>query len=214
MVAGSEWSDGDVVIHLDSDVLILSDPVQVVNPGEKENWMQVKPVDFANEYWSSDASFDDWRQFFREGGHHFPGFVSQSTIDKSEIPPLYNAGVVIAPVGNFASDWVEMTKLVWKHVETRYADQIALGLLQSKYERRKLRELDSWNLPGRLRTPNDITILRYEDFHHLLRVPNGQIWKKLITLGLNPVKESGGVVRVPRQLSRSILFYLRLHNYR
>lgn len=210
MVEAAKISDRDFIVHLDSDVFVLNDISDIV-PDEDTQWMKVKEVDFGSQYWGSEDSEGSWRRLFEDVGAHYPGRIYKTTLDDIEIPPFFNAAMVVAPNSGFPQDWLEMTKYVWDEYQTDYSDQIALGLLSKDYEKKDLDDLNSWNLPGNLFVPSNVDVLRYEEFSHLLRVPNLGVWRKILSSGLNPL-DYFDIYDIPVEIASSLNLYRHLHN--
>ena len=211
LVRAAKISDRDFIVHLDSDVLVMSDLTKLIPETRNQGWMKVKEVDFGAQYWGGTESEKDWKYLFDEIGEEYPGRIFNSTIDDRDIPPFFNAGFVMAPNTDFANDWLEMTKLVWDNFETPYSDQIALGLLSMRYDRKVLTNKNSLNLPGSLYVPTKIDVLRYEEIYHLLRLSNPLVIKKVLDLGLNPYSYFN-MIEIPKKIQQSLNMYRHLNN--
>ena len=189
---GTELSERPYVVHLDSDTLLMNDVDAHRGASGDRAEVYLKPVDFAG-YWGSARSFSDWESLYRLVEADFPGVAIRSTMDNREIPPYYNAGVVVAENGSFAADWIETTRRVHDSIvelhgeewaKRKYADQIALGLLSHEFELGRLDDDDSRVLSLSLLVPDDVNVLRYQEFDRLHRITNTTLIEKFSETGV------------------------------
>ena len=180
--AAAELSSRDLIVQVDTDTVVLNEFHDDTFDSDAAAYL--KPVDIGNQYWGLERSESDWAALYDRIGHAVPSRRILSSVDKLNIFPYYNAGTLVIRDFQFARDWLETTRLVRDESTTRYADQIALGLLASQYEVDRLNERSSWILPLRLRCPKDVNVLRYQDFYHLIRVLNPTVRDNLRKIGI------------------------------
>lgn len=186
LIAGAKESNRPYLAHLDTDTLLLND-FNMAELGDKDVYL--KPVDAGFLQWGRKDSFPDWEVLYEKRGMDFKGATIHSDIDNQPIPRMYNAGVVIAENGAFPERWLEMTRFVFdKFPHQRFSDQVALGLLFDTFDVGKLTQKHSFLMGGHYWCPSNINVLRYQDYPHLLRIPNPLVWMKLSRLGLTPKK--------------------------
>ncbi|WP_347720773.1 glycosyltransferase [Candidatus Nanohalovita haloferacivicina] len=208
MKKASEEVDSDILIHLDSDVFVVDNIEDIFKIRNDKDFL-AKPVDFGNQHYACKKSFKQWQEIANALNKDFKGLKYRSTIDNNRIPPYFNAGVVVSFNDEFPKRWAQVTDKVYEITQSRYSDQIALGLLEQEFKRGKIEEKKSYNLPGHFRVPENVEILRYEDYNHLLRLKAVLRSNIEETIDLENKWESERD-RV-RGLIKSYKFYLSLH---
>lgn len=84
--------DDDWYLLLDTDTLVLNPLKPLLDTTAQ---LRVKPIDVATSPWEIDNE-SEWRALYQAAGKTYPGRTMTSTVDNRSIPPLYNAGSVVA----------------------------------------------------------------------------------------------------------------------
>jgi len=202
-VAGSEISDRDYLMHIDTDTLFLND---ITIPENNTSEVYMKPVDMGFLQWGKKKSYTKWEALYEKIDIKFQAPSIQSDIDGKPIPHVYNAGVVIAENDTFPQQWLKLTRFVFNEFpDQRYSDQVALGLLYHKYNIGYLTQKHSYLMGGHYRCPSNINVIRYQNFTNLLRIPNSTIWRKLIKIGVDPFKLYSGERRAIQKMIGQVI---------
>ena len=180
--AAEEATDADYLLMLDTDMVLL-DRIDAHERSDADLFL--KPVDVGRQFWGRDRSLDWWRRLYDRFDLPFPTRRVTSTFDRREILPYWNAGFVLARTGTVGREWLEMTAAIHDEIPyNRHADQVALGILSTRYETDALDERYNYPLQIHLGCPSDVKVLHYHDRHELAKVRNGTIQRKVRRVGL------------------------------
>lgn len=167
---GAGLGNGGVVVHVDTDTLVLERPDICRYEGGAD--IAIKPVDYGRgQPWATNGGRQQLGELYEHCGCELDRTTWLSTVDGVRIPALANAGVVVSWERSVPEQWLELTREVWQASGSRYADQISLGMLTTgdrwEHEWLPLLDVESWILPAYLRVPRDTGILRYQEYGYL-----------------------------------------------
>jgi len=184
LIKAHERTTHEAVLMLDADTFLWN-PIKVYERVDAE--VYAKPADIGTMYWSREESFSCWKELYHQHDLEFPGTCYRATVDNEEIPPFWNAGVVISKSPPFAREWKKVTKNVFKNIQkdTQFADQVALGILSEKYHTYSLSEECNFPVPHQP-VPNGTTILHHHGYDHLTEVENDRLEEYIHHIGLLP----------------------------
>jgi hypothetical protein len=162
MTVAEEFLNTRPLCLLDSDV-ILTDRLTLPEHFD----ISAKPVD------NGGFSESIWRRLYEQQGWEVPNKRVTSTFGGVQMYPYYNAGVVISNVDAFGAKWRELTRWIVSDEaeieDTRYADQIALGMLSTLYDVSELTEDQNFPLVLRPYPPKSVEAIHYHNPLHLLK---------------------------------------------
>jgi len=167
---------------LDTDTLVLDNFQLKINVD-----VGAAPVDIAtNRYWATDESEYEWKRLQDHFDLEDSSESVRTIVDKQEIRPYYNAGVVISTISDFGQTWLSWTRDIHNKIDSNVinADQIALGLLSQKYDFVSLDKLYNFPASYYYWFPSDIKILHYYQLPYLIRVFNPKVTSKLSEIGV------------------------------
>lgn len=130
--------------------------------------IRAKPVDMATQYWAQ-AGIDEWQSLYEQCGISIPDNRVFSTVDKQQIWPYWNSGVVLTRASDLGQRWHDFTIELREEIEApHHADQVALAVISGDYDVHPLKEKN--NYPAHLRawTRPPKTIIHYHDEEWLL----------------------------------------------
>lgn len=155
----------DWVCLLDTDTLLAS-PVTAHLGTDAQ--ICVKPVDLATQYWAQ-AGTDTWHSVYDDFGITPPTMRVKSTVDKEEIWPYWNAGVVLTSADDLGERWRNATIELRSKIEaSKHADQVALGVISSDYAVDPLGENHNYPLNIRTIVRPPTTVIHYHEAKWLL----------------------------------------------
>jgi hypothetical protein len=201
--AAQETATERYLAMLDTDMVLL-DRIDAHESGAE---LYLKPVDVGRQFWGRDRSRGHWRDLYERYDGPMPDWTVESTFDGLEIPPYWNAGVVVTRVEEFGRRWVELTRRLHGDIPyDRHADQVALGILSSGYDVEVLDYHYNYPIHLRLRCPEDVVVLHYHQHHNLKKVTNRSIRAELSACGLDV---EGSIYTDPGLLFTAVKRYVK-----
>ena len=206
LAAAEVAADAEYLLMLDTDVLVL-DEIDLL--GDANADLFLKPVDVGNQYWGRERSQDDWERLYERYELDLPEWRVRSTFDDRKMLPYWNAGFVLSGVEGFGEEWLSITEDL--HGEIRYerhADQVALGLLSSKYPTETVDNRYNYPVHLRMRCPSDVRVLHYHNAPNLVKVRDGPILEQIRAIGLGDAVDLPATRRA-RLLADGVQNYVR-----
>jgi hypothetical protein len=170
-----KYSDDEYVVLLDTDIILFS-PISI----DKNSSIYAKPADVGAKYWCNRQSKEEWTSLYKLVGKNYPDYNIKSRIDKKQIIPFWNSGVVVTTENNrIGSEWLENMRLVIDNCHSAslsfFTDQIALALTISDKNVGHLSEYNNYLMGGRFRISDKVRILHYSKIRNLYRIRNKKI---------------------------------------
>lgn len=220
--AAETEADADYLLMLDTDVLVLNEinvhrsdigPANTVGrekitAGEGAD-LYLKPVDVGRQFWGRERSRGQWERLYDRYGQAMPEYRVRSTFDGIEMLPYWNAGFVLTGVDGFGTAWRELTEDLHGEIPyDRHADQVALGLLSTRYETGVLDNRYNYPIHLRLRCRSDLKVLHYHNASNLARVRNRAIQEQIRAIGMDEAIDIPRTERL-KLLGDAVQNYLR-----
>lgn len=200
--AAQRVADEPYLAMLDTDMLLLQ-RLEVESGAD----LYLKPVDVGRQFWGRDRSREWWTDLYERYDDRMPDWTVRSTFDGLEIPPYWNAGVVVTRVDDFGERWLELTRELHGEIPyDRHADQVALGILSTDYEVEVLDDRYNYPIHLRLRCPGDVRVLHYHRKHNLKKVTDRRIREEMAACG---IEVNGSVYTDPGLLFTTVKRYVK-----
>lgn len=168
LVKAGRQTDNPYLLLLDADIVVLDD-IDIQNMYSAD--LYLKPADIGTRYWAQNDSITRWEDLYNKFEFEFPTERVQTTVDKREILPYYNGGVILTKNNGFPERWRSLCKEIHNEIErsTFFSEMIALSLLSTDYEVHILNQLYNYPLNFYLTPPKDAKIIHYHDPISLVR---------------------------------------------
>lgn len=181
--------DNQYLVALDTDTILL-DRLQI--SGDGDVWL--RPADVGAQYWTTEEAIPDWKLLYQNFGYTIPEPFIQLTasVDRREIPPYWNSGVVVTTDRSLPSRWLEYTKTIYDEEDLPvsqdefFIDQISLAIAVQKNAIGELSQRENFPLGGRFLIPQDVAVVHYGDRRNLTRVIQPKIRGHLKQLNAIP----------------------------
>lgn len=203
LAAAEEVADTDYLLMLDTDMLIL-DEIRLHQRSDADLFL--KPVDVGRQFWGRDKSHPCWERLYAQNDLEFPDWRVESTFDSRMILPYWNAGFVFARRGTLGAEWLDLT--VELHGEIPYdhhADQVALGILSTRYDVDVVGPEYDFPLHLHLYCPSDVKVLHYHNEEQLSKV-----WDRDLRAKIRRTGASHGMTRYSLNFLRFMLYSLTI----
>lgn len=166
-LAKAEEITDEITVLLDSDIIIIDDFKL------SENFeLAAKPVDKGDQFWAKKESQSSWNNLFDKLDIQPELDRVESTVDRKEIRPYFNAGVVVTGKNTvLGKKWLEYTEEVFKSAEENktFSDQVALSLMAHESDFEAIGEDLNYSLINYYSIPRGISIIHYHNENTLIR---------------------------------------------
>jgi hypothetical protein len=183
LIQAEKQTSASSILLLDTDTVLLNQfPQSIDNSAAFAACPQNIGI---NRYWTSNESTEDWKSLEARLKIDRGKKDINTLVDDVSTRPIFNAGVVVTK-RDLAKEWLDYTRQVYYEASKKEmnSDQVALGLLAEEYDYSLLNRKYNNPVPHYLRFQKDTVVLHYFEMGHLIRILNGDIKKKLNTIGI------------------------------
>jgi hypothetical protein len=192
-------------VMLDTDVLVL----RRVHLPETDAPLLARQASVSTNFWTTpgEAPGAAWQDVYDRSGVPEPDVALRGAIDGQPIRPFWNAGVVATSDPTLPSELLEVTGGLVERppagvAEAFFNDQIALAVLAARHGIYTLPVEYNFPLLGRLRVPDDVVVLHYNE-RRLLR----RLWNPRMRDRVAEVASIDPGLPTPRTLVHAALVY-------
>lgn len=177
---------------LDSDMLMLR-PFEIPTKN-----MYVCPVDIGNTSWGREESRPLWEELYKIIKVPMPLHKLTPLVDNYKMFPYFNGGFVLTNNKTFGSEWLSLTKKIYKIIEkydsydkyrgqskrrrtftripySHWTEQVSLTLLATKYNAEVLGYDYDYPINIMHSCPCNTRLIHYHDFRNLYKLNQSKI---------------------------------------
>lgn len=176
----------DIVCLVDSDFLFLD---RITLPESGDLHLLPEFLDLEGFFWTR-ADKSVWKDVYQQLNIPFPDYKVQTAIDRNEMWPYYQSGIVITSRTDLGDRWLDAVSELFGDIPHQYfTGQVALSALATQYETTELTEDQNYPLPLRFFPPASTEALHYVDNVYLYNAFNR--WDVLNDIGATELLPSG-----------------------
>lgn len=166
------------VCLVDSDFIFLD---QITLPESGEIHILPEFLDLEGFFWPR-ADKSVWEKVYQRLGIPFPDYKVRTAIDRHEMWPYYQSGIVITDRTDLGDLWLDAVHQLFGDIPHEYfTGQVALSALATQYVTTELKEAQNYPLPLRFFPPASTEALHYVDSAYLYNAINR--WDVLNEIG-------------------------------
>lgn len=171
LIEAEKRAETKYIAILDTDILVTK-PLELPNEDAE---LYLKPVDIGNQYWGRSESTREWSELYSRFGVEKPQYGVTATFDQHNVPhPYWNGGVVITDRSiGLGERWKEIASEIYDEINvSHFTDQVSLAIASAEHTICKLTKHHNYPLQARFLCPNDVQVIHYHRFRHLLKAFN------------------------------------------